>query len=83
MGEDEYQSSVDNFVRSMKEEIQKQMWKKELSKLPPQTQKDKDTMDFRKQNVERESEKLSNQILDDMNGWFDDIKFRKKKNGIR
>jgi len=79
MEEEEYQSSVDSFVRSMKQQIQKQLWKKEISKLPPQTQNDEVTMEFRKQGVEREGEKLSNQILDDMNGWYEDIKFRKGK----
>ena len=35
-------------------------------------------MDFRKQTIEREGERLGNQILDDMNGWYDDMKFRMK-----
>tara|TARA_B100000287_G_C20612714_1_gene772723 strand:+ start:206 stop:667 length:462 start_codon:yes stop_codon:yes gene_type:complete len=78
MGEDEYMESVNMFCRSMKEEIQKKLWKRELQSLPKQTQKDKETMDFRKQTIEREGERLGNQILDDMNGWYDDMKFRMK-----
>ena len=79
MGEEEYKDSVDSFCRSMKSQIQKQLWKKEMDKLPPQTKNDEITTEFRKQNVERESEKLTNQIIDDMNGWYGDIKFMKKK----
>ena len=31
--------------------------------------------------IKRNNEAI--QILDDMNGWYEDIKFRKKKNGVR
>ena len=77
MGEEEYMESVDNFIRSMKQEIQKKMWKKELSKLPKETKEDNLTTEFRKKLIERESEKLLTQILDEMNGWFSDMKFKK------
>ena len=79
MDEDTYVSYVDDFIKSMKFQIQKELWKKEMDKLPKETQKDSITMNFRKQQIEKESEKLSNQMIDEFTKWYEDLNFKKSK----
>ena len=46
---------------------------------PKETQKDSITMNFRKQQIEKESEKLSNQMIDEFTKWYEDLNFKKSK----
>jgi hypothetical protein len=85
MDEDTYINSVENFIKSMKQQIQKELWKKELDKLPKKQinklVKDKDTMEFKDDYINKESEKLGNQIIDTFQLWYDDMKFKKVRKG--
>jgi hypothetical protein len=69
----------------MKQQIQKELWKKELEKLPKKQinklVKDKDTMEFKDDYINKESEKLGNQIIDTFQLWYDDMKFKKVRKG--
>ena len=83
MGGETYIGYVDDFIKSMKRQIQKVLWKKEIDTLPEETKKDSVTMNFRKRWVERESERLSDQMIDEFTKWYEDLNFKKSKSNSK
>ena len=85
MDSETYSNSVDNFIRSMKTQIQKELWKKELSKLTPkqkgELKNDKVTLDFKDEYIQKESDKLTNQMVDEFQKWYEDMTFKKMDKG--
>lgn len=81
MEEESYRSYVNDFIRSMKMEVQKKLWKKELDGMTKQNVKDEDVIELKNKQIEDETERLTNNMLDGMNGWFEDLNFKKVNNG--
>ena len=63
MEEESYRSYVNDFIRSMKMEVQKKLWKKELDGMTKQNVKDEDVIELKNKQIEDETERLTNNML--------------------